>query len=242
MNLVVDIGNSLIKSTVFTDNTIMEVRHSATGDSTAIKILLKDYPNISYCILSETGKSDFLLKKFLKDHLPYFLELEEMTPLPLVNLYETKETLGKDRIAGAVGANEQFPGTSVLIIDAGTAITFDFVNDKNQYLGGSISPGLTMRYQSLNEFTDKLPLLSSVDAGFKNPASHTNEAIHSGVISGILHEIVGVINDYKGLYPTLKVVLTGGDALFFEKRLKSSIFVDLNLIAKGLNKILKFNA
>ena len=242
MNLVVDIGNSFLKAAVFTDNGLVEARHFATGFNLAIKVLLEDYPGISHCIICETGKSDLVLKKEMKDLLPFVLELEAKTPIPLENLYKTKDTLGKDRIAGAVGANEQFPGTSTLIIDTGTAITFDFVNNKNQFIGGSISPGLNMRYQALHEFTDKLPLLSPTEAGFRIPANHTTGAIHAGIISGILHETEGVINDYKHLYPSLKVILTGGDALFFEKMLKSSIFVDLNLVVRGLNKILKFNA
>jgi len=242
MNLVIDVGNSYIKAAIFKNKELLEIRQFVSGFEKEIHELINSHPGISQGILCETGKPEFSVKEFLKDQFAVFLELDAHTALPIENLYKTRESLGKDRIAGAVGANDQFPNTDILIIDTGTAITFDFVNDKNQFAGGSISPGLNMRYQALHKFTDKLPLLSPVESGYTNPADQTEGSIHAGIISGILYEIKGVIKYYRQQYPLLQMILTGGDAIFFEKMLKNSIFVDPNLVIKGLNKILRFNA
>ena len=130
---------------------------------------------------------------------------------------------------------------NVLIIDAGTCITYDFINSDNQYIGGSISPGIRLRYQSLNNLTASLPLLET-----KMPdnivGSSTSESIHSGIINGILMEIDGVVSKYEKKIKDLTVILTGGDADFLSKRLKSSIFAHSNFLLEGLNFILEFNS
>ena len=139
-----------------------------------------------------------------------------------------------------MGANNIFPDTNVLVIDLGTAITFDLVNNKNQYLGGTISPGLNLRFKALNQFTDQLPLLEKREK-FDIIGNDTHSAIISGVQTGIKFEIEGYIHQLQNDYDRLKTILTGGDAIFFDKMLKNTIFVNLNLNFVGLNIILEFN-
>ena len=155
-------------------------------------------------------------------------------------MYETPETLGVDRIALVSGAVKKFPNKNILIIDAGTCITFDFVNDKTVYFGGAISPGIEMRYKSLHAFTSKLPILEkNYPQNFIG--KNTIESINSGIVNGVTQEIKGVINQYKKKYTDLTVVLTGGDINFLAKQLKSSIFAHQNFLLEGLNEILIFN-
>jgi type III pantothenate kinase len=134
-----------------------------------------------------------------------------------------------------------YPDNNVLIIDAGTCITYDFITNKNEYLGGAISPGIRMRYKGLNNLTANLPLLET-----KSPediiGSSTNSSIHSGVVNGVVNEIDGFINAYKEKYSYLTVILTGGDANFLSEQLKSSIFANSNFLLEGLNYILEFNS
>ncbi len=156
------------------------------------------------------------------------------------NCYKTPETLGKDRIAAAVGGFDLYPDTNLLIIDAGTAITYDIVNDKHQFLGGNISPGIEMRFKALHQFTGKLPLVKQQNFG-KLYGTSTEEAIRAGVQNGVVFEIDKAIDTFKEFYKNLKVIITGGDAEFFDKKLKNSFFVNFNLTALGLNRILEYN-
>jgi type III pantothenate kinase len=172
--------------------------------------------------------------------LTYFIELNEYTDIPIENLYETKSTLGKDRLAAVIGANNIFPDSNVLVIDMGTAITYDFINTSKQFIGGTISPGMEMRFKALNHYTDQLPLLKK-NENYQTIGKNTSEAIISGVQNGILFEIDGYINTLKSNYNDIKVILTGGDAIFFDKKLKNTIFVNLNLNFIGLNTILEHN-
>ena len=166
--------------------------------------------------------------------------LSSATNVPFVNLYKTPTTLGVDRIALVVGAVNEFPKKNTLIIDAGTCITFDFVNSKSEYLGGAISPGIKMRFDSLNHFTANLPLLEKEEVN-DFIGKNTKESINAGVVNGVIQEIDGVINQYKKKYLDLTVVLTGGDTNFLAKQLKSSIFANQNFLLQGLNTILIFN-
>jgi type III pantothenate kinase len=170
------------------------------------------------------------------------IELDHSTPIPLENSYRTPETLGYDRIAAAVGAYTIYPGKNVLVIDAGTAITYDIVTSEGTFVGGNISPGLDIRFKSLNKYTNRLPQLERPGEKPGLLGSSTSEAIQSGIVNGLLFEVDGFIEAFKGKYAKLQVVLTGGDAKYFEGKLKSSIFVDLNLNLIGLNRILEHNA
>ena len=196
--------------------------------------------DIQQGIISNVGEEDDKIHDFLNQNLTKLVILDEKTPLPIENYYSSKTTLGKDRIAAAAGGNYLFPGKNVLIIDAGTALTYEFVNSKGQYLGGGISPGLRMRFSSLHENTKRLPLVEPKEK-FSFPANTTKSAIVSGVQTGIIYEIDGIINEFIEQFKPLKIVLTGGDSNFFERKLKNSIFVDSNLVLKGLNQILEFN-
>jgi type III pantothenate kinase len=240
MNLTIDIGNSRNKFVVFNNDKIIDIITKETLSISDIKDVLFAYPNIKYAILSTVKKIDLTIISYLKSNTSYFIDLDENSKIPIENLYQTKSTLGKDRLAAVIGANNIFPDTSVLVIDVGTAITFDFINKNKQYLGGTISLGLEMRFKALNYYTNKLPLLTKNEE-YNLIADNTTSAIISGVQNGIIFEIDSYIDNIKNIYDDLKIILTGGDAIFFDKKLKNTIFVNLNLNNIGLNKILEYN-
>lgn len=246
MNLVADIGNSYTKLAVFDNDVLIEKRSYKNEDSREISeeiIKLKQlYPQLTNFILSSVKKEDKKLRNVIRDSFQNYIFFNEETPVPIKNLYKTPKTLGKDRLAGIIASGNIFPKTNVLVFDAGTALTVDFINDKSEYLGGSIAPGLKMRFKALNTFTDKLPEISVDDEFNSNFGSTTEEAIRSGVQNGILYEVEGYINKFSEKNSNLKVTFTGGDTFFFERRLKKQIFAEPNLVLIGLNIILKYNA
>ena len=204
--------------------------------------MLKDeHPQMTQAILSSVKPVEDEILQFLSGNFDLFIELDHRTELPIENLYETPETLGKDRLAAAVGASELFPDQNLLIIDAGTAITYDLVSEKNEFIGGNISPGLQMRFKALNYFTGKLPLVSYSDE-FQHIGRNTTDAIRAGVQNGILYEIAQTIELFNKNYQNLQIVMTGGDSIFFDKKLNYSIFVHFNITLIGLNRILEHNA
>lgn len=205
-------------------------------------MMLKDeHEQLNRAILSSVRPADEELLEVLNQQFDQFLELDHTTQLPIENLYATPETLGKDRLAAAVGANELFPNTNLLVIDAGTAITYDLVSEKNQFIGGNISPGMEMRFKALNHFTGKLPLISPMDH-FNAIGKTTEEAIRAGVQNGIIYEIEQNIAFFNRNYQNLQIIMTGGDSNFFDKKLNYAIFVHFNLTLIGLNRILEYNA
>jgi type III pantothenate kinase len=206
-----------------------------------LKMLKDEHPQMKQAILSSVKTVDLEILQFLTGNFDFFIELDHRTELPIENLYETPETLGKDRLAAAVGANELFPDQNLLIIDAGTAITYDLVSEKNQFVGGNISPGLQMRFNALNHFTGKLPLVSYSNE-FQSIGKNTTDAIRAGVQNGILFEIDRTIDLFSRNYQNLQIVMTGGDSIFFDKKLNYSIFVHFNITLIGLNRILEHNA
>ena len=167
------------------------------------------------------------------------IDLSSETKIPFTNLYKTPKTLGVDRIALIAGAIQLKNNQNTLVIDAGTCITYDFVNTKNEYFGGAIAPGINMRYKALNKFTANLPLLKPKTIFEKG--NTTKNAIHKGVINGVFLEIEGVIKQYLDKYDNLTIVLTGGDTNFLAGLLKSSIFANPNFLLQGLNYILNYN-
>ncbi len=204
--------------------------------------MLKDeHVQMNKAILCSTKEVDKTIIQFLKGNFKQFIELNHQTKLPIANLYQTPETLGKDRLASAIGANELFPNQNILVIDAGTALTYDFVSDKNQYLGGNISPGLQMRFKALHKFTGKLPLINS-SASFSEIGKNTDEAIRGGVQNGILFEIEKTIELFDAKYDNLQVILTGGDSVFISQLMPEKVLVHLNLTLIGLNTILEYNS
>ncbi len=238
MNLILDIGNTRVKIAVFQKHTIVELSITSPEKiGKEITKLQKQY-TIKNAILSSVGETE---AKDLKEltAIKKVVVLDHTVKIPFINNYKTPKTLGVDRIALVSAAIEQYPSKNVLVIDAGSCITYDFVNEERTYFGGAISPGIHMRYQSLHTFTANLPKLK-IDE-FSLIGQDTKTSMHSGVLNGILHEIEGVIAEYQHKYPNLTVVLTGGDTNFLAKKLKSSIFANPNFLLEGLNSILIHN-
>ncbi len=203
-------------------------------------MLQNEHPQLKNVIISSVKDYSSELKHTLQERFDTFIELDENTPLPIENCYQTKSTLGKDRIAAVVGAFDLYPNQNILVIDAGTAITYDIVSEKGQYLGGNISPGIEMRLKALNYFTGRLPLVQQKEWN-KLYGTTTEEAILGGVLNGVVFEVDKTIDTFKEFYNNLKVIITGGNAEFFDKKLKNSFFVNFNLLALGLNRILEYN-
>ena len=240
MNLIVDVGNTSVKLAVFQDSAII-YKEIISIDEIEIKIqeLINKYPFLSKAIMSSVGNLSQTQLSNLANHIETII-LNSNTKAPFKNKYKTPNTLGVDRIALVSASVLKYPNNNVLIIDAGTCITYDFINSKNEYLGGAISPGISTRYKSLKNLTANLPLLKR-KAPKKLIGNSSKQSIHSGVINGILMEIDGIVNKYRKKYEDLTVILTGGDADFLSKRLKSSIFANSNFLLEGLNFILEFN-
>ena len=242
MNLVLDLGNSFGKIAVCQGTNVLESAVYEKITNREIAYFNARYDGLKGVIISSVVNDSREMVDYLGMLFDSCIELDHHTPIPLINRYRTPDTLGFDRIAAAVGAYTIYPEKNVLVIDAGTAITYDLVTGGGEYLGGNISPGMAIRFKALNKYTNRLPLLEPSTEEPPLLGSSTKEAIQSGIINGILFELDGFIRDVSRLHPELKVVLTGGDAKYFEGKLKSSIFVDLNLNLIGLNRILEHNA
>ena len=240
MNLIIDQGNTQIKIGVFDKWQLVYSDSYDILDKSNLQKLSIEH-NISKCIISSVIKSNSNpLLDILAEVQPGFISLSHNMPLPFSIDYKTPETLGKDRIAVVAGACFLHPGKDILIIDAGTAITYELLTKDGIYRGGNISPGLQMRYKALHNFTSQLPLLK-LEKQEQLIGKSTNEAIQSGVQNGLLFEIKGYIRQLKKKYPEIVVLFTGGDADFFVKKLKKRIFVHPNLVLSGLNRILEYN-
>ena len=231
LKLTIDEGNTIAKVALFEEEKLLQ--KISEVDFEAVLKYAKDADRV--ILSSVKSKSEYLDLSH-----SHFINLNSNTPLPIENRYSSPKTLGKDRIALSVGAHHLFPNEDVLILDMGTCLTYDFINADGQYLGGGISPGLSMRFKALYHFTDGLPMVSP-----KNSPSligdTTDTAILSGVINGISSEIDGIIQRYTIKYPNINVIITGGDANFFDKGLKNAIFASSDLLMIGLNKILDYN-
>jgi len=239
MNLVIDAGNSTVKLFVFSGNTLKEKTQTAlSAVNKTVRQLVNTYP-IKRSIFSNVGSTS--PENFLDGEGIPFIALHAGTPLPFRINYQTPYTLGRDRIAAVAGAFTLFPHTHVLVIDAGTAITYDFIDDEAVYQGGTISPGLHMRFRSLHEFTHALPLVEPARI-MPEKGDSTENAIKKGVQQGILFEMESYIKKFMKQYGDLRVILTGGDTLYFADKLKKFIFAESNLVAIGLNTILNHNA
>lgn len=237
MQLIIDVGNTKIKLAVFRGGLLLEKRETLLETfSEAVVNLVKDHA-IEKAIISSVGRLNEQQMRTVQNRFPTVI-LGHRTPMPFENAYKTPETLGVDRLALVSAFAKAYPNQNGLIIDAGTCITYDFINAEGIYKGGAISPGLRLRYASLHNFTANLPYLETSDV--EHWIGNTTEgAIHSGVFNGTIQEIDGVIVQYKEEYNPLVVILTGGDADVLSKRLKNSIFAHSNFLLEGLNYILK---
>lgn len=240
MNLIIDIGNSRIKTAIFHQG---KLTYSAMIQQTqfvpSVQKIHAEFPEIKDLLVSHVGKMEKGWEKFLQENFKFF-KLSSATPLPFKNLYKTPNTLGLDRIGLVAAAYHKFPDKNVLIIDAGTCVTYDILNDQGAYLGGGISPGIQMRLKALHTFTDKLPLLEvaeKVDLIGKT----TFDGMQTGTVMGTALEIDGFIAHYRETFKNLTVILTGGDGLLLSKTIKNSIFAPSNFLLEGLNAILEYN-
>lgn len=239
MHLVIDIGNTRIKAAVFEQDTLIkQVVFLKKALPENIESLLEQYPKCTDLIVATVGETAPAAFDFMSHRIKiHFISRD--SSFPFENLYRSPNTLGIDRMVLASGAVLQFPKQARLVIDAGTCITYDFINEQDQYFGGAISPGIRLRYQAMHQFTEKLPLLdTSVPESMVGQT--TEQSMHVGVVGGVVHEIDGFIAQYQQLYPKIIIILTGGDAEFLAKQLKNTIFAHSNFLLESLNKTFQY--
>ena len=239
MNLIIDVGNTRIKTAVFSSRELIHTEIFTKENLLKNISEIIEIHNCKNAIIAavadiEKGQIDMLRAKI------NLTVLNSDTKIPFKNMYSTPKTLGVDRIALVAAAVFKFPNTGVLIIDAGTCLTYDFVGSDGCYHGGAISPGIRMRYKSLHTFTKNLPLLE-INNIHHIIGNSTEASIHSGVINGVINEIDSVIEQYRKKNKDLTVVLTGGDVNFLANKLKNGIFANPNFLIEGLNAILIHN-
>lgn len=236
MKLVIDIGNTLAKVALFEKKKIIKTISFKNITFEVIKCFI-DNNKITNTIVSSVKDDSKELLRIINDFNA--IVLDESVKYPIKINYNNINDLGKDRLAAIIGAINLYTNKNILILDIGTCLTIDLVNNNN-YLGGRISPGLDMRYKALNKFTAKLPLCEKSSKNRKYGNS-TLSSIQSGVQNGMIDEIDTLITEFKQENKNNIVIATGGDCFFFEKELKNSIFADQFLVLRGLNEILDFN-
>lgn len=235
LNLVLDFGNTRVKAGIFKGNTLQSttVFNSVSELLNTPSIL----ENVSHVIISSVTQEHIAFADQIRSKIQPLI-FDHNTPIPIYNKYQTPETLGADRLSCAVACHTLYPNQNCLSIDCGTCIKYDLLLKDQGYMGGAIAPGLQMRLTAMHEQTAKLPLLY-VDKDFNTlTGKNTNESMLSGALVGAVAEVDGIINTYRSIYPDITILLTGGDADFFAKRLKNSIFAHPNLVLIGLNSIL----
>jgi len=237
--LILDFGNTLKKIAIFQGSNLIESSSTTTDIISIIEGYKNTYPDLKSAILSSVVNVDVHLMAYLKSNFQFIL-FNHQIAIPIKNSYRTPETLGRDRLAAAVAGAQLFPNKNVLVIDAGSSITYEIITKEKVYLGGAISPGIKMRAKALNSFTDMLPLIST-DEKTNIVGNTTETCLNSGILNGTIAEINGMISAYSDLYNDLKIILTGGDTYFFEKSLKYDIFASPNLVLQGLNYIIDYN-
>jgi type III pantothenate kinase len=233
-NLIIDIGNTNTKFGIF-ENNAFKKQGSVSEVSALQQVVAEEKPeNVA---LSSVGISGEEVLKTLS--VPgKKVELTHKTQLPITNLYQTPETLGKDRLAAVLGAAFLFLKTDCLVIDAGTCITYDFLDAEGNYHGGLIAPGLAMKFKAMHTFTSRLPFLEQPAFVPEISGKTTAQAMQSGVYNGTLSEAEGIIKRYEKQAQNLHIILCGGDAAFFETNLKGRIFAIPELVLLGLNSLL----
>ena len=239
MNLIVDIGNTTTKLAVFDSNVKLFESRIKELSCEGLEYEFRRF-KIQRAIVSSVKKLPSIVAELVFSNIPFVHILSYESLLPFKIEYDTPETLGSDRIAAVAGAFNLFRGAELMVIDAGTAITFDFLS-ANCYKGGNISPGLSMRFKALNKFTDKLPLVTP-GKNFTFPGRNTSEAIAAGVITGMTYEINEYIRTFKNKHTEFKIILTGGDSEFFKDKIDYQITYMPDIVIDGLNYILEYNA
>ncbi len=241
MNLIFDIGNTSTKVAVFDGSKkLVSFRTRQFSWEKMWKIFSPYEPKIDKAIISTVRETPEFVIDLATLHIPYVHVLSHRSKLPYKNEYESPETLGPDRIAAVAGACLTFPGKKLLIIDAGSAITYDYISGKT-FKGGNISPGMSMRFKALHRFTRKLPLAATTEK-FNSPGRNTHEAISAGVINGVIFEINEYIRTFEKKHTGIKVILTGGDAGYLKNRINHKVTYMPDIVIDGLNYILEYNA
>ena len=239
VNLIIEQGNTSSKVAVYDAGRCKAYYMFKELTPEQVDPLFDQYP-LQRGIFSTVIDEDPRLMDYLRGRLHPFLSLDSQLSLAIQVCYETPQTLGKDRLAAVVGAYSMYPDRNLLVIDAGTAITYELVEAGGIYRGGNISPGMTTRFRALHTFTKKLPLVAEEEQ-IPMIGTSTRSAIQAGVVNGIVYEMDGYIDALRAKYPDLLVFLTGGHSFYFESRLKNSIFADINLVLTGLNRILEYH-
>ena len=241
MNLIIDIGNSRAKVVVMEVDTLIKEYVVEEFSASLFEEILAAYPAISRAIIASTRGDEEQTKAIVAEHCSKVMIFKPATtPIPLANHYHTPETLGADRLAAAVGAQAMYSDCDIMIVDFGTAITIDFV-EGGAFKGGNISPGVTTRFRALADYTARLPRCYATEEVLGYGRT-TKEAIEQGVMRGVEHEIRGYVEAYMQKNEEKCIIFTGGDAKYFVKRIKNTIFADCEPVIFGLNRILNYNA
>ena len=248
MNLCIDQGNSRTKVALMTDEGKM-IKHLIYKQFSSSDVeRLFDLYDITDSIISSVVNIEAAVVNTLNRRSQHFVLFDHMTPVPIINRYASPETLGQDRLAAAVGAKHLCPNENLLIVDAGSAITYDFVSAEGEYMGGNIAPGLKMRFTMLQQMTKKLPFVE-VEANELIPlfGKNTRDAIAAGVIRGVAYEVKGYMRTMREKTPHFQTFLTGGNAPYILTNVRSSrtekreMVYEKHLVLIGLNEILVFN-
>ena len=239
MNLIFDIGNSGTKMAIFDGHEKVTSFRTREFSCEKIASKLTKYPADKAIICTVRHLPEFI-RDLLTVNIPFVHTLTSESKLPFRIEYETPDTLGPDRIAAAAGAYALFPGKKILIIDAGSAITVDFLSGK-AFKGGNISPGINMRFRALHRFTGKLPMVHPAEK-YSSPGRNTIEAITAGVLNGVIYEINEYIRTFEKKHIGLEVILTGGDGEFIQSKLDHKVTYMPDIVIYGLNYILEYNA
>lgn len=240
-SIVIDIGNTRTKVGIFIQSMMLVVQYFDGLPIAQIKEYLKEYDYIQRCITCSVSHDTELLSKELEKMGMFVVQMNAHTPLPIRIAYRSPQTLGADRIASIMGAHAMYPNKNMLVIDAGTCVTYDVLTANNRYLGGYISPGLQMRLDAMHHFTKRLPQVPIQENTEIYIGGTTEESMWGGAEKGLLYEIEGIIDQFKMSLMNLNIILTGGDAANISKSLKSKIILNQNLVLVGLNKILMWN-
>jgi type III pantothenate kinase len=248
MNVAVDWGNSSLKVGWFEGDMLVQTGQFATVAELAEALTQQPAQQGIACSTSrpaETLQTELARLGVEPGGCSNWLFLDGQTPVPIQKAYDTPHTLGADRVAAAVGATLLYPGEDCLILDLGTCITADWLSAEGVFEGGTIAPGLRMRFQAMHTFTARLPLL---EVNRNNPpewprldARNTREAMLSGALNGMRLELDGYVAEFRQQRPNGRVLLCGGDGPLFESRLKPPIFAVPPLVLWGLNRILHYN-
>ena len=237
LNLTIDIGNTQTKLGFFDGLELKSVQKHSNADIIPWQSII-DTNKITHSIVSQLGNVQSDLETLHNN--THCVEVHHQLQLPFTSAYDPFTNLGIDRVVGLAAGAYSFPRENVLIIDAGTCITYDLMTAKAHHIGGVISPGLMMRYQAMHKFTHQLPNLE-INLPSTFPPTNTDEAMHHGVISSVVAEIEAFISRFETSIPTFRIILTGGDAGFLSKRVKNGILADENFLAIGLNHLLETN-